>query len=259
MINFNDVNDPDNPFRADHPVGQLVRLPLRLIPPKAVIPILQGPGRGLKWIAGSYNHGCWLGSYEIEKQRLIMEEVHPGEVVYDLGAHVGYFTVIFARLVGEAGEVHAFEPFAESFLYLEQHVRLNRFRNVVLNPAGVGAESGTAWFKNSGSSAMVRRAEVGEHEVPIVGLLDYVLRQGHRPPDFIKMDIEGEESHLVPTIIEFVRSRGIRILISTHGVAITQALVRLFESYGYKVSAHQWSNREPEHRLDNATLLFARP
>jgi len=55
---------------------------LRLIPPSTAIPILQGPGRGLRWIVGSLTHGCWLGSYEINKQTLVAELVRPGDVVY---------------------------------------------------------------------------------------------------------------------------------------------------------------------------------
>src|SRR5882757_5029521 len=108
MINFYDVNRRNSPFSPAAFLGRLLRLPLKLIPASAILPIMQGPGRGLKWIVGSYNHGCWLGSYEFEKQVIIPKIVRPGDVVCDIGAHVGYFTIIFARLVGPAGAVYAF-------------------------------------------------------------------------------------------------------------------------------------------------------
>jgi len=47
--------------------GKILRFPLRFIPTKVVVPILQGTLKGKKWIVGSSNHGCWLGSYEYEK------------------------------------------------------------------------------------------------------------------------------------------------------------------------------------------------
>ena len=49
--------------------GRTLRLPLRLVPKSAVVPILQGPLRGKRWIAGSSTHGCWLGTYELAKVR----------------------------------------------------------------------------------------------------------------------------------------------------------------------------------------------
>src|SRR5256885_1092969 len=100
MINFRDVNNPKSLLSPDRLLGKLARAPLHLIPSKAVLPILQGPGRGLRWIVGSYNHGCWLGSYEYEKQVVLQRLVQKGNVVYDIGAHVGFFTLIFSRLVG---------------------------------------------------------------------------------------------------------------------------------------------------------------
>jgi hypothetical protein len=71
-------------------LGKILRSPLRLIPPKTVLPILQGKLRGKKWIVGSGQHGAWLGSYEYEKQLLFQQIVQEGNVVYDLGANNGF-------------------------------------------------------------------------------------------------------------------------------------------------------------------------
>ena len=50
-------------------LGKILRFPLKFIPKNLAIFILQGKLRGKKWIVGSGNHGCWLGSYEYEKQK----------------------------------------------------------------------------------------------------------------------------------------------------------------------------------------------
>ena len=82
-------------------MGRLLRFPLRLIPDRAVIPVLQGRMRGKRWIAGSSDHGCWLGSYEYAIRRVFEETITHGSIVYDVGAHVGYYTLLASELVGE--------------------------------------------------------------------------------------------------------------------------------------------------------------
>src|SRR6267143_3626666 len=82
------------PFTS--PVGKLLRLPLRLLPKQAVVPVLQGELRGTRWIVGSSTHGCWLGTYEHENQRLFASLVLASGLVYDLGANVGFYTLLAA-------------------------------------------------------------------------------------------------------------------------------------------------------------------
>src|SRR4030095_2658449 len=93
-------------------LGKRLRLPTRFIPSDARVRILQGPLRGKKWIAGSSTHGCWVGSFEYEKQLAFRRAVSRGDVVYDLGAHVGFYTLLPSVLAGEAGHVYSFEPLA---------------------------------------------------------------------------------------------------------------------------------------------------
>lgn len=94
----------------DSLVGRLLRWPLRFIPPELVVPILQGKLKGRKWVVGSSKHGCWLGSYEYHKRRLFEQLIRPGDTVFDIGAHVGFYTLLASILTGPAGRVFAFEP-----------------------------------------------------------------------------------------------------------------------------------------------------
>lgn len=77
-------------------LGKLLRAPLQLIPADLVVPIIQGKLRGNRWVT----HGCWLGNYEYEKQRLLRNSVRPGSVCFDIGAHVGFYTLLMSRVVG---------------------------------------------------------------------------------------------------------------------------------------------------------------
>jgi len=77
MINFSGLN-------ANSRIGKILRKILKLTPKGFVFPILQGPAKGMKWIVGSSNHGCWLGSYELKKQKQIVKYLKPCMVVYDI-------------------------------------------------------------------------------------------------------------------------------------------------------------------------------
>src|SRR5690242_19215936 len=123
--------------------GKLLRLPLNLIPGNMVLPVMQGPMRGMKWISGSSTHGCWLGSYEYHKQRLFDAATTPHSTVWDVGANVGLYTLLASR---KAARVLAVEPLPENIMYLERHLQLNRIANVDVLAAAVGQECGRQSF-----------------------------------------------------------------------------------------------------------------
>jgi hypothetical protein len=146
MVNFSAISSRSR-------MGKLLRLPLRLLPSNAVLPILQGRLKGKKWIVGSSVHGCWLGSYEFDKQRLFEQTVTRGSVVFDIGAHVGFYTLLSSVLVGTVGKVFAFEPVPRNLHYLYEHLRFNDATNVTVTEAAVADACGTTLFDESANSA----------------------------------------------------------------------------------------------------------
>ena len=154
--------------------GKVLRLPLRLIPGRAVLPILQGPLRGKKWIAGSGNHGYWLGSYEMEKCVRFAEAVPAGGVVFDLGGNVGYYTLISSFRAGPRGRVFVFEPLPRNLDFLRRHLALNRIENVTVIDAAVSDRSGTVRFAEDASTSKGRIGEGGSLEVKSISLDDWI-------------------------------------------------------------------------------------
>jgi FkbM family methyltransferase len=215
--------------------GRLLRLPLRLIPPQAVMPVLQGPLRGKKWIVGAGNHGYWLGSYEMEKCRRFAEAVPPGGVVFDLGANVGYYTLISAVRAGPRGRVFAFEPLPRNLEFLRRHLALNRIENAAVVEAAVSDRSGTVRFEEDASTSKGRIGEAGGLEVRSVALDDWVVREGHPAPDLLKIDIEGAE------FLALHGARGILarshppIFLSTHSGKVHRDCLQFLESLGYRI------------------------
>src|SRR3989442_1960320 len=103
-------------------LGRALRFPLKLIPSDASIPILKGPLGGKGWIAGSSIHRCWLGYYEPAKQRAFSAAIESGDVVYDLGANVGLYSLLASFLVGPRGRVFSFEPVPRNLSFLRRHL-----------------------------------------------------------------------------------------------------------------------------------------
>jgi len=198
-------------------LANLVRLPLRLMRPEAVVRIRSGELKGWRWIAGSSTNGCWLGTYERHMQRLFRERIRPGATVFDVGANVGFFTLLASKLVGDSGRVHAFEPLPRNLEFLERHIRLNELANVHVGALAIAATSGEAHFRIAPHASMGGLAEGGDLRVVTASLDDLIASGRAARPDFIKMDIEGAESDALRGAATLLASGPLTIALSTHG------------------------------------------
>jgi FkbM family methyltransferase len=214
-------------------LGALLRLPLRAIPKSAVVRIRSGINKGLRWVVGSSVHGCWLGHYEIEKQAVIRRLVKPGMKVFDVGANAGFYTLAFARLVGEGGHVWAFEPLEANLQNLRRHVALNELANVTVVPAAVAERAGVARFTVAESNSMGRLADGGDRDVPTVSLDEFCLQAGIDSPDLIKLDIEGGESLALKGAGRIVAQGKATILLALHGLEQEKNCLPLLRAGSY--------------------------
>jgi len=154
--------------------------------------ILAGAGKGIKWYPNASLLGFWRGSFESPKQVAIVESLAPGKVFYDLGANVGFYSVIASRLVGNTGKVVAFEPDPRNLTWLEKHKQINNFSNLVLMPFAVGNKEGFGRFMMELHPCLSHLSEEeGEGNVQI-RKIDNLIAEGLIPPaNIIKIDIEG--------------------------------------------------------------------
>jgi FkbM family methyltransferase len=199
-----------------------------------VLPIMQGKLRGKKWIVGSGEHGYWLGSYEMQKRQAFENEIKPGSVVYDIGANVGYYTLLASVLSGEKGKVFAFEPLPRNVDYLRKHVEINHLTNVDIFEAAVSDYEGEAFFDLGASTAMGHLAERGEIRVKMVALDDLLEGNKIQPPDFIKIDVEGAEYEVLKGARVLLNKFHPILFLDTHQREAHQKTITFLEELGYK-------------------------
>jgi FkbM family methyltransferase len=195
--------------------------------------VWQGKLRGKKWIVGSSNHGCWLGSYECEKQNLIANTVAPGTVFLDVGANVGFYTLLASSLVQDSGKVFAFEPVPRNVRYLEKHLTMNAVQNVTLFKAAVSDHPGKATFQEGPSNSEGKLSEDGELVVDLVSLDDLFLKGLIPLPDYIKIDVEGAEFSVLRGARHVLTVGRPTIFLATHGDEVRSKCLSMLQSLGY--------------------------
>lgn len=137
--------------------------------------------------------------YEPFETEIVKNTVRRGDIVLDLGANIGYYTLLMAQLVGSEGKVFSFEPEPKNFILLQKNVEINNFKNVFLKECAVGKKSGqTKLFLSEFGPAMHRIYE-SEYchkpiEIRIVALDDYFENNEIKNKiSFMKIDVEGSE------------------------------------------------------------------
>lgn len=153
---------------------------------------------------GSSNLGLTLKMlldvYETGTTLLIERTLRSGMVVVDVGAHVGYYALLAARLVGREGQVYAFEADPANYRLLLENIELNSYSNLRAFSQAVADRSGPLSFYLSpwGSDRNSLYAEntgAGAHDVEVdaITLDEFMATAGKPKVDLIKMDIEGAE------------------------------------------------------------------
>lgn len=198
------------------------------------LPVLRGPLRGAWWDlrSGGKIARVLLGTYESEQVSLFTRHVGRGGTFLDVGAHVGFYTLLGARLVGPEGRVWAFEPEPRNARWLREHVRVNGVAHVAIEEAAVAAEDGTARFGGGRGTGTGRLTGAGSLEVRTVAL-DRFCDHHEIRPTALKVDVEGGEvAVLEGARVTLTTARPV-VFLSTHGPNLAARSTALLEELGY--------------------------
>ena len=164
--------------------------------------IARGMGKGLRFNVGRSDGSYLLGTTEHGVQLALAAALKPGMTFYDIGANVGFHSMIAARLVGPAtGHVVSFEPVEENARCISYNARLNGFARLQLKRCALSdvEQNGRFWLSEEptwGALATVGNEPtrcIGSIVVPVRRLDDVVLGDELPPPNVIKIDVEGAE------------------------------------------------------------------
>jgi FkbM family methyltransferase len=197
--------------------------------------IAHGPAKGMLINVAGAHPGYGLGTSEPVLQQALVQHLAPGAVFYDLGANVGFFTLLAARLVGATGRVVSFEPDPRNANALRRNVALNALENVEVVEQGVSDRTGAVRFTlgPSTGSHFARAEDSGENIDVRVTTLDAVLANGYPPPTLLKMDIEGEEVRALEGAAVLLAQHRPTVICEVHH---TEAEVRaLLAAAGYRM------------------------
>ncbi len=149
------------------------------------------------------------GFYEPEVTSAVRALLKPGQTFVDIGANIGYFSLLAARLVGPEGNVFSFEPMAPNYSLFLKSIKLNGFRNISSQQVAVSNENKSVsmmlWDRNNSGSFHLLNDPSWNREIYVVEgkRMDDVLRD--QPVHLVKIDVEGAEGLVIEGMAETIR------------------------------------------------------
>lgn len=184
--------------------------------------------------------------YEEETVDFFKKNILPGMSIIDIGAHVGYYTALFAKLVGPTGTVYAFEPDKDNFGLLEKNVG-NRKNVHLFNEAISDKDGFIDFYKIKGSTGChsliaPQNDEVKKINIPTATIDSFIKKHHLNKVDFIKIDIEGGEYLALAGMQKlFNSSRDLSIIMEFRPEAISstkinpQEFLKIIRGFGFEI------------------------
>ena len=198
--------------------------------------IESGPLKGMMLVVDEHvSHAHIRGTYELETQLAIDRMVSPGFVCYDLGASIGYLSLLMAR---KAKVVYAFEPASRAAAEIQKHAAANHLENITIVPSPVSDAVRTVRFTMNENTYGSRIAE-GQSKWPTVELTTITLDDfvsANPFPDFIKIDVEDEEARVLQGSRSILSKRKATICCELHSEKSARGVQDILRKYGYKVT-----------------------
>lgn len=242
------------PARLSHGIYRFPGLAnlIRSMLNRAVKPGLQevivagGELQGLRlWLDLREEKDYWLGTYEPELMRACRDLVKPGMIAYDVGANIGYISLMLAKLVGVEGRVFAFEALPSNVVRLKRNIEMNDMKEkVTVIRAAVVQESRVVRFLSGPSSATGkaqgsagRKIFHSQNELLVDGISidDFIFHRGFPAPQIIKMDIEGGEVLALPGMKRTLEEKKPILLLELHGEEAILVTCQILTNAGYRL------------------------
>lgn len=173
----------------------------------------------------------------------LQKRLRPGMVVVDIGANIGYYALIEARVVGQEGKIYAIEPIAENVALLKRNIKANAYRNIEVFENAIGDKSCEKEIFLSNKSNLSTFCNnkgldmTGKKRKVKVLTLDKFLK-GKKSPQLVRMDIEGYEFEVLQGMKQTMKSsKDLQMFIEVHaeflGKEKTRKLLEMLKANGF--------------------------
>ncbi|CDM66242.1 FkbM family methyltransferase [Pyrinomonas methylaliphatogenes] len=201
-----------------------------------IVHIESGPMAGLRLAISEHtSHAHISGTYELETQIAIARLVKPGFVCYDIGASIGYLSLLMAR---RASHVYAFEPAPHAAAEIERQATTNGFSNIsiIRRPVSDQKRSVTFAITDVAYGSAIARGDTKWPTIQVETLtLDSFIKD-HPAPDFIKIDVEGEEGRVLAGARELLRHKRPIICCEIHNEEAAHDVQEILSQNSYDVT-----------------------
>ena len=236
------MGSPDRPTGLAMALHRLLnRLPVERFPVLSCRRPLEGFRMRLDWLTQrSFAYGTW----EPAVAKALEAQVQPGMTALDIGAHIGYYTLLLAKLVGNLGRVMSFEPTPNNYARLVENINLNDLKNVTPLNLAVLARAREMEVNlpqdepYSGSISLYEDYGTQRIAVHAVSLDEFFSGSVERI-DFVKMDVEGAEGEVIHGGMKTLERFHPQFLIELHhfdGSVAMNPVPNLLDSLGYRVT-----------------------
>jgi FkbM family methyltransferase len=185
-----------------------------------------------------------------------------GDVVVDIGAHMGRYTIISSKRVGENGKVIAIEAHPDNFEMLNRNIKLNKLTNVIPLKYAIHSELMNIKLytyreesSSTGHNSIMFNHLSTKYKEKFVEVdantLDHVLQlNGIIEVNWIKIDAEGAEFEVLKGATDILsKSKDIALLIEVHGKDNYKPIVEFLKMYNFKIEFEKTYDREEKHIL----------
>ena len=215
------------------------------------IEVVSGYGKNLKMVLAIGDKSkpqetyYWLGYCELDLQRLFTKIIKKGFVVYDVGAFLGFHSLLAGRLVGLSGKVYAFEPYSKNIKRIKSHILLNKMQDrVFCIPKAVTDKNGTAIGQYLGQDDVVRFTNIDSEEPRLTAgslvaettyLDEFVFKEGYPAPNLVKIDVEGQELKVLSGAKRLLREFKPVVICELHSSELARQVQEELKRAGYRI------------------------
>ena len=160
------------------------------------------------------SQGIFRGNYEIEEIKLFKEMLHEDSIVIDIGANIGYYSLIASKYIGKKGKVYAFEPVPENYELLVKNIKANNLKNIIPIKKAVYKENTTTMIYldkyNKGSHSIVK-GNIPQYSgiginIKTIKLDDFLKENKIKKVDVIKIDTQGSEEFIFEGMKDLIKN-----------------------------------------------------